>query len=51
MKKIDPDLDLRSAVHAVASNVEDSRLEDELLDIAERVYDAPAPRFSATSTR
>ena len=41
MKKIDPDLNLRSAVHAVASNVEDSRLEDELLDIAERVYDAP----------
>ena len=41
MKKIDPDLNLRSAVHAVASNVEDSRLEDELLDIAERAYDAP----------
>ena len=42
MKKIDPDLDLRSAVNAVASNVEDSELQDQLFDIAERVYDAPA---------
>lgn len=42
MQRIDRYSDLRGYINAVAYNVEDPKLEDRLLNLAERAYEDPA---------